>query len=137
MPLYDYVCAACGRRFEVVHGVHADPPTSCPLCGSGPVRKAISAPSVHFKGSGWAKKERRSAAASRSGSDSGGDDTSTADAGSRDAGSGAAAKADAGSATSDGASTSKGTTAASAGTGVKTETSDATGSNHSAASGGD
>jgi putative FmdB family regulatory protein len=59
MPAYDYDCAACGRRFEVIHGVHADGPTTCPLCGKGPVRKAISAPAVHYKGSGWAKKERR------------------------------------------------------------------------------
>jgi putative FmdB family regulatory protein len=59
VPLYDYDCAACGRRFEVIHGVHADPPSSCPLCGSGPVRKAFATPTIHFKGSGWAKKERR------------------------------------------------------------------------------
>jgi putative FmdB family regulatory protein len=69
VPLYDYDCAACGRRFEAIHGVHADPPTACPVCGSGPVRKAITAPAVHFKGSGWAKKERRVGA--RSGADSG------------------------------------------------------------------
>jgi putative FmdB family regulatory protein len=62
MPLYDYDCAACGRRFELVHGVHAEPPSVCPLCGSGPIRKAISAPAIHYKGSGWAKKERRSTA---------------------------------------------------------------------------
>jgi putative FmdB family regulatory protein len=69
MPLYDYDCAACGRRFEVIHGVHVEGPTSCPLCGSGPVRKAFAAPAVHFKGSGWAKKERR--AGTRSGAGSG------------------------------------------------------------------
>jgi putative FmdB family regulatory protein len=66
MPVYDYDCAACGGRFEVVHGVHVDSPATCPLCGKGPVRKAISAPAVHYKGSGWAKKERR--ASVRSGS---------------------------------------------------------------------
>ena len=71
MPLYDYECAACGRRFEVFHGVHADGPTSCPLCGKGPVRKVITAAAVHYRGSGWAKKERRSAAASRSGGEGG------------------------------------------------------------------
>ena len=59
MPLYDYDCAACGRRVEVVHGVHAPGPTHCPNCGSGPLRKAITAAAVHYKGSGWAKKERR------------------------------------------------------------------------------
>ena len=69
MPLYDYDCAACGRRFEVIHGVHAEGPSVCPLCGSGPVRKAIAAPTIHFKGSGWAKKERR--AGTRSGAGSG------------------------------------------------------------------
>ncbi len=62
MPLYDYDCSACGRRFEVVHGVHAEGPTNCPICGKGPVRKAIAAPAVHFKGTGWAKKERRATA---------------------------------------------------------------------------
>jgi putative FmdB family regulatory protein len=64
MPTYDYECAACGRRFEVVHGVHADGPTACPLCGKGPVRKVITAANVHYKGSGWAKKERRSTVSS-------------------------------------------------------------------------
>jgi putative FmdB family regulatory protein len=80
MPIYDYECANCHRLFEVVHGVHVPGPTSCPLCGGGPVRKAISAPAVHFKGSGWAKKERRAAApASKkdSGGGGGGSDDST------------------------------------------------------------
>ncbi len=62
MPLYDYDCSACGRRFEVVHGVHAEGPTLCPICGSGPIRKAITAAAVHYKGTGWAKKERRATA---------------------------------------------------------------------------
>jgi putative FmdB family regulatory protein len=73
VPLYDYDCAACGRRFEVIHGVHAEGPSSCPLCDSGPVRKAIAAPTIHFKGSGWAKKERRAGARSGTGSGTGGE----------------------------------------------------------------
>ncbi len=64
MPIYDYECANCKGRFEVVHGVYASSPTECPLCGGGPVRKAISAPAVHYKGSGWAKKERRATSSS-------------------------------------------------------------------------
>ncbi len=83
MPIYDYDCASCGRRSEIIHGVHADPPTTCPLCGGGPLRKAVSAPAVHFKGSGWAKKERH-AAPSKSGASSGstGDGSSSTGAGS-------------------------------------------------------
>src|SRR6478752_10020454 len=111
MPLYDYDCAACGRRFELVHGVHAEPPTVCPLCGSGPIRKAISAPAVHYKGSGWAKKERRATAtpsSSKSTADSGsGESGGSGDSGSRgsgsgDGGSGGSESGDAG--TSDGSS---------------------------------
>jgi putative FmdB family regulatory protein len=60
VPAYDYLCDNCGHRFEVVHGVHAEGPTVCPSCGARRLRKAIVAPAVHFKGSGWAKKERRS-----------------------------------------------------------------------------
>lgn len=73
MPLYDYDCAACGRRLEVVHGVHAPGPTSCAACGGGPLTKAIAAPAVHFRGSGWAKRDRRATptpGVSRSSSDS-------------------------------------------------------------------
>ena len=136
MPLYDYVCAACGRRFEVIHGVHDDPPTSCPLCGSGPVRKAISAPSIHFKGSGWAKKERRSAAAARSGSDPAGDDSGSADAGSADAGSAAAAKAGAGGKAGEGTKT-PGETSGSGSDSKAKAGSSGSASNKTAASGGD
>ena len=59
MPLYDYDCASCGERFEVLRGVHDAAPSSCVLCGGGPLKKAFTTPAIHFKGSGWAKKERR------------------------------------------------------------------------------
>ena len=62
MPTYDYTCAACGHRFEVVHGVHGHGPETCPSCGGGPVRKAFAPPTVVFKGSGWAKVDRRASA---------------------------------------------------------------------------
>ena len=63
MPLYDYDCANCGRRFEVIHGVHADRTDRMPVLRRWAVKKAITAAAVHFKGSGWAKKERRAALA--------------------------------------------------------------------------
>jgi putative FmdB family regulatory protein len=58
MPTYDYVCRACGHRTEVHHGLYVDGPTQCPNCHSHALRKAIAAPAVVFKGSGWAKKDR-------------------------------------------------------------------------------
>lgn len=59
MPIYDYVCSNCGHRMEVSHSIHGHGPSACPVCG-GPMKKAYSAPAVHFKGTGWARKERSS-----------------------------------------------------------------------------
>jgi putative FmdB family regulatory protein len=59
VPIYDYVCRKCGHVLEVIHPVDAAGPRECPVCG-GEMRRAVSAPSVHFKGSGWAKKDRSS-----------------------------------------------------------------------------
>ena len=59
MPRYDYACSACGVVTEVIHGIHDAMPRSCPACGAdGTLRKAIAAPTVHYRGSGWAKKDR-------------------------------------------------------------------------------
>ena len=57
MPIYDYACTDCGRVVEVVHGVNGQGPQACETCG-GPMKKLLSSPAVHFKGSGWAKKDR-------------------------------------------------------------------------------
>jgi putative FmdB family regulatory protein len=62
MPIYDYRCTRCGHEVEVSHAIGASGPESCSECG-GPMKKALSAPAIHFKGSGWAKKDARSAAA--------------------------------------------------------------------------
>ena len=105
MPAYDYDCAACGRRFEVIHGVHADPPTSCPLCGKGPIRKAITAAAVHYRGSGWAKKERRATASSGSKAQSDGNGSSEASSSTEKVSS-----SDKGSSSDRGSSTDKGST---------------------------
>ena len=59
MPVYDYTCTTCRRTTEVVHAISAPGPRFCPECGAeGTMRKAFAAPAVHFKGSGWAKKDR-------------------------------------------------------------------------------
>lgn len=66
MPVYEYVCTACGTQVEVMHGVHAAGPSTCAGCG-GAMRKALSVPSIHFKGSGWAKKDARSSSGTAAG----------------------------------------------------------------------
>ncbi|MFO1540610.1 MAG: FmdB family zinc ribbon protein [Chloroflexota bacterium] len=59
MPIYEYVCTACGQGIEVIHAISAAGPATCAACG-GAMRKALSAPAIHFKGSGWAKVDARS-----------------------------------------------------------------------------
>ena len=80
MPIYDYTCSACRRRTEFIHGINEPGPRFCPACGAeGTLRKDISSPAVHFKGSGWAKKDRSAPArkASQAAADGAGDATGT------------------------------------------------------------
>ena len=77
MPLYDYVCVNCGERIEVLHGVHDSGPERCENCGQGPMRKLLTAPAIHFKGAGWAKKERAASRSKGGGSDSEGSPDTT------------------------------------------------------------
>jgi putative FmdB family regulatory protein len=94
MPIYEYVCGACGHRTDMLHGVNDPGPNFCPECGAeGTMRKAFAPPAIVFRGSGWAKKERRS---SSSTSSSGGDGK-TDESKPKKADEAAPAKADAGS----------------------------------------
>lgn len=62
MPIYDYVCGTCRHRFEVFHGLNESGPHQCPVC-EGPVTRAFAPPTIVFKGSGWAKTDRRATSA--------------------------------------------------------------------------
>ena len=115
MPLYDYDCAECGERFEVLRGVHDAAPSSCLLCGGGPLKKAFTTPAIHFKGSGWAKKERRASSSHSSTKAARDGATSGTDGGSKgkDGGSGESSGND-GPKARDGAPSASGGTTASA-----------------------
>lgn len=52
MPLYEYECQKCGHRFEKIQKFSDAPIKKCPECG-GKVEKLLTAPAVHFKGSGF------------------------------------------------------------------------------------
>jgi putative FmdB family regulatory protein len=52
MPLYEYLCASCGHRFERIQKFSDPPVAECPACG-GAVAKQVSSPAIQFKGSGW------------------------------------------------------------------------------------
>jgi putative FmdB family regulatory protein len=53
MPLYEYVCGACGHRFEQIRKFSDSPLEVCPNCGERKLHKLVSSPAIQFKGSGW------------------------------------------------------------------------------------
>jgi len=66
MPMYEYQCGSCGRRFDQLQRIVDDPLTADPECG-GPVRRVIQPVGIIFKGSGfYATDSRKSGSASTS-----------------------------------------------------------------------
>jgi putative FmdB family regulatory protein len=53
VPLYEYQCDACSRRFEVIQKFSDPPVETCTECGKGPVHRLFSSPAIQFKGTGW------------------------------------------------------------------------------------
>ena len=52
MPIYEYKCNSCGKRFEKMEKF-SDPPLQIHEECGGPVERLLSAPALQFKGTGW------------------------------------------------------------------------------------
>ena len=52
MPLYEYQCESCEKRFEKIQKFSDPLIEICPSCG-GRVNKLLSSPAIQFKGTGW------------------------------------------------------------------------------------
>lgn len=52
MPIYEYQCAKCGKKFEVIQKMSDKPLKKHEQCG-GTLTKLISASGFQFKGTGW------------------------------------------------------------------------------------
>lgn len=52
MPIYEYSCAKCGKRIEVLQKMSDNPLRTHKGCG-GKLTKEISASGFQFKGTGW------------------------------------------------------------------------------------
>ena len=53
MPIYEYVCQACGNETEIMHKVSDPPARKCPACGKPKLAKQISAAGFRLSGGGW------------------------------------------------------------------------------------
>lgn len=53
MPIYEYVCEACGVELEKLQKFSDPVLVTCPECGKDSLKKRISATSFRLKGTGW------------------------------------------------------------------------------------
>lgn len=53
MPIYEYVCTACGAESEILQRMSDDPERICPACGAEALVKQVSAAGFRLKGKGW------------------------------------------------------------------------------------
>jgi len=61
MPTYDYVCDACGHKFEEMQSFKADPLTTCPKCSENKLRRLFgTGAAILFKGGGFYETDYRS-----------------------------------------------------------------------------
>lgn len=54
MPIYEYICGKCRKKFEIFQKITDKPKTKCPKC-QGKAERIISRSSFHLKGTGWFK----------------------------------------------------------------------------------
>ena len=52
MPIYEYRCSKCGKTFEALQSISAEPITKCSHC-HGKTKKIVSRSSFQLKGKGW------------------------------------------------------------------------------------
>ena len=53
MPIDEYLCEACGHKFEKLQKMSDDPLKVCPECSAPKLTKLVSAAAFRLKGSGW------------------------------------------------------------------------------------
>jgi putative FmdB family regulatory protein len=84
VPIYEYKCEN-GHVFDVMQKMADEPLTECVECGA-PAQRVLSAPAVHFKGSGFYNTDygKRKGGGSNGGSSEGSSSSSSDSGGSSD-----------------------------------------------------
>jgi putative FmdB family regulatory protein len=66
MPIYEYECADCGKKFEIFQKISEEPLKDCNDCG-GRLHRLISMCSFQLKGTGWYVTDYKSPASAAKG----------------------------------------------------------------------
>ena len=101
MPIYEFACQDCGHEFETIQSFSDSTTPACPNCQGRHVQRCLSAPAIHFKGSGWyvtdSKKASKSSATGVKTDDGDGrSETAKSETGEREAGKGESGKGESG-----------------------------------------
>ena len=114
MPTYEYHCEN-GHTFESFQSMHDDALDACEVCGVK-AERVLSAPAVHFKGSGFYTTDYARRGAKQSAGDGGSDSKD-----SKDSKEPAGSKGSAGSGSSEGSAKSDKASSSSSGSGDSSE----------------
>jgi putative FmdB family regulatory protein len=77
MPIYEYKCEN-GHVFDVIQKMTDEPLHECQECGA-PAARVLSAPAIHFKGSGFHNTDYGTKRGGNGGSEGGGEQGSGSD----------------------------------------------------------
>lgn len=53
MPIYEYYCHHCHKKFEILQSMSAEPLKDCENCHEPALEKLMSATGFQLKGTGW------------------------------------------------------------------------------------
>ena len=53
MPIYEFICQACGTEIEVLQKISDPHPTDCEACGKAEMKKKVTAAAFRLSGAGW------------------------------------------------------------------------------------
>jgi putative FmdB family regulatory protein len=106
VPIYEYKCDN-GHVFDVMQKMADEPLTECVECGA-PAHRVLTAPAVHFKGSGFYNTDygKRKGGGSNGGSSSEGSSSSDSSSSSGSSDSGSSSKSESKAASSSSSSSS-------------------------------
>lgn len=106
MPIYEYKCDN-GHVFDVMQKMSEEPLTECVECGA-PAHRVLTAPAVHFKGSGFYNTDygKRKGGGSNGSSGEGSSSSSDSSGSSSSSDSGSSSKSESKAASSSGSSSS-------------------------------
>ena len=106
MPIYEYKCDN-DHVFDVMQKMSEDALTECVECGA-PAQRVLTAPAVHFKGSGFYNTDygKRKGAGSNGGTDGSSSESKSSDSSSSSSDSGSSSKSESKAAASSSSSSS-------------------------------